>query len=995
MFQLENNQKYIDNGNIFSQSLLINSASKESKKLVVFDNPEKVNIFLKIYRKIFHETEVFELYDNISYMKFLSSSSGTFVCDYNFFYQDLPGEYEINKNTLNIKRLSSYNMQDIVGKLVDFGYKYSEYLSVPGTYKKEWDIISIKTYLSNNFYKISFFWDEVEEMLEIDENYKVLWDHQEINIFNSLTLLEKPKTRILNKKFLNSIDCQTYLVELDLVDDYKNILLNLKNKINFKLIEDWDEISLWICEPKIESLDEFKELLESTRKEKIYNIKIYTKNYKTLSNFLEFNSYFWVDLFEVDFKLDSFIIWNTYYICDDLLWEIFVKQRVKRSVSNNLDLLLQIKSGDYVTHINHWVGIFKEIVVKEFMWVKREYLELEYSGDDKLFIPISELHRLSKYIWNDDPKLTRLNTNEWSKTLKKADDEAAKIAEELLEIYARRKMIKWFSFRRFREQEEEFRNAFKYKHTPDQALAISDILSDMTGEDPMDRLLAWDVWFWKTEVSMNAIYRAFLNKKQTCFISPLVVLAYEHFETIRDRMWAFWVRVEVLTRFTSSREEWAILTKLRNWEIDCIIWTHRLLGHDIQFKDLWLIIVDEEHKFWVKDKEKLNEFKSNLDILSLSATPIPRSLNFALNWLKKISIISTPPPSKKTTKTFLKEFAWETIKEAIEKELVRWGQVIFINNKISFLDNIKKNIEQIIWENAKVIITHGQMDWMELEDRIFDFKRWKYNILLSTTVVENGVNFLNANTILINDAQNFWISSLHQLRWRVGRKDVEWHCYLLYDWAKVGEDWKKRLSVVVNNSHLGAWFELALRDLEIRWAGDILWIRQSGKVNEVWVTIFIKLLERKIKELQKEVVEQKIDTKIELDLSFFIDNSFFWSEEDKIYFFRNIENIETIEDLDFTYKAFTENLDYIPEEFNNLFLILKTKISLQKYNIASIKKVMKNYIIEFSQIWYDVNLVREFLNFDKKRSFTLVTPFKISVPVAEYKGDREFLNWFI
>ncbi|MDD3119867.1 MAG: CarD family transcriptional regulator [Candidatus Gracilibacteria bacterium] len=1040
MQNLQKNTHYINSGNSFSQSYLIGNNFKKEKKLIIFDNDEKLLNFSKIYSFLIKDEDIFELKDEFSYMSFLNAKSGTFLVNYDLFYSEFPSEYEISKNSLCLKKGENSKIEEVIKKLVDFSYKYSDFL-VEGSYKKDGDILSIKPFSSKNFYKISFFGDEVEEILEVDENFKIIGGENELIFFNankSSDFLSQKRKENINADFLKNINCLTFVIELDFVDDFKIFIENLKNKIVFKSIEDGGETDLGIFTPKIDSLEELKDFLgrknsearsknvipiplsgkesivasildpstiarddkemiaRDDKNEKQQIINIYTKNHKTLSNFIEYNSFVRINLFDTNLKLESFCLENEYFICDDILGEIFVKKRVRRSVSSNIDLLLQIKPGDYITHINHGVGIFNQIILKEISSIKREYVELEYSEHDKLFVPISELHRLSKYIGQENPKLTRLNTNEWSRILKKADEEVEKIAQELLEIYAKRKIIKGFPFLPFSSQEKEFTQAFKYDHTADQQSSIFEILDDMNKEDPMDRLLVGDVGFGKTEVAMNAIYRAFLNKKQTCFISPLVVLAYEHFETLQDRLGSFGVKVEILTRFSTSREENLVLSKLQNGEIDCVIGTHKLLGESIIFKNLGLLIIDEEHRFGVKDKEKINAMKSNLDILSISATPIPRSLNFALNGIKQISIISTPPPSKKPIKTFLKEFSWETIKDAVLSEIERGGQIIFINNRISFLEIIKKNLAQIIGDKAKIVITHGQMDGTELEDRIIDFKKGKFNILISTTVVENGVNFLNANTVIINDAQNFGISSLHQLRGRVGRKDVEGHCFLLYDKDKTNEEGKKRLSVIVNNSYLGAGFELALRDLEIRGAGDILGVRQSGKAQEVGITIFLKLLEEKINELKTGEKKKETEIRIELDISYYIENDFFGSEEDKIHFFRNLENIENEEDLDYAYRTFVESNDLVPEELENLFLVLKSKLSLKHYKVASVRKVLKNYFIEFDKNEMKLELLKEFLRiFDKKKDFVIITPFKISVETQLFKNDKEFLKIFV
>lgn len=402
-------------------------------------------------------------------------------------------------------------------------------------------------------------------------------------------------------------------------------------------------------------------------------------------------------------------------------------------------------------------------------------------------------------------------------------------------------------------------------------------------------------------------------------------------------------------------------------------------------------MIDEEHKFGVLDKEKINAMKSNIDILSLSATPIPRSLNLALSGVKKISVLATPPPMKKAVTTIVMKWNETVIKEAVEKELARGGQVIFLHNRVASIDSIRRQLTGMLGKHVRIAITHGKLDGMQLEDTIIDFKNGKYDILLSTTVIENGVNFLNANTIFIDDAERFGLAQLHQLRGRVGRKDRDATCYLLYHKEHLDSDGKKRLLTIVNNSDLGAGFEIALRDLEIRGAGDVLGIKQSGKTQDTGLSLYFTLLEEKIEELRSGVVPAKNNCKIELDISYFIEDSFFDSELDKIRFFRNIESIDTLEDLEYTHRTFEEANEELPESFENLFLLLRARIVFRKFGVTSLGKIGSSYVFELDPAT-EVQTVRGFLELDTTGDFVLVSVHKIKVSVKEFKGDRDFLE---
>jgi transcription-repair coupling factor (superfamily II helicase) len=426
------------------------------------------------------------------------------------------------------------------------------------------------------------------------------------------------------------------------------------------------------------------------------------------------------------------------------------------------------------------------------------------------------------------------------------------------------------AFAIFRDKEETFRKAFSYEHTEDQARAIEEIFQDMEEPHPMDRLLSGDVGFGKTEVAMNAIYKAYLSGVQTALISPLLVLADEHYETLTERLSPFGVKVGIMTRMQSEKEIRETLRSLKDGSIHVVVGTHRLLSDDIIFAKLGLLIIDEEHKFGVTHKEKIKKMRVGIDILALSATPIPRSLNLALSGVKKISILATPPKKKKPIETIVTRWDERMIKNAIIHELTRSGQVIIIFNRIRGIESIKEEILLMFAESApkaplergadlqranqggafdrnltplpllegvqqtpKIVVTHGQMPGDDIEDRIHAFKKHKYDILLTTTIIENGVNFLSANTILIIDPEDFGLASLHQLRGRVGRKDQEGYCYLIYRKTELSKDEKHRLITIANNNHLGAGFEIAMRDMEIRGAGDVLGIKQAGKSKDV------------------------------------------------------------------------------------------------------------------------------------------------------------------
>jgi len=1057
--ELELNKHYINYWSIFSRLLLLVSHLKNNDNyLIVVENEKILNNYLKIAE--FVAVDLYNLSNFSDFTNLLYNNYWKYIVTKDFFNLDIDKFSQLEyRDIFTLKVWEDIEISDITKKMNEFWYHYSDYDN-PWHFRVTWDLFNFTDYLENNV-KVSFWWNTIEEIYLNDKkvDFYHFWRNQVLDFFK---LKNTTNNEILSKcsstKMLFIID------SLDFYSSYDEIISNVgeygwiqkplptspcqgrKNNENYpsyiifnSLSENDTYIDLSIDDLFIEKLEDFKILLESSATKKY----IFTKNRNTIKNFLELNNLHNVEIFDTTLtNLKSFKInWNqpTIVICDDNISRIFVKKRIRRSLSKNLDLMMQIKPWDFIVHIDHGIWIFREIVTKELPWtswsdvIKKEYITIEYKNNDKLFVPITEVSRVSKYVWVDNPKLTWLSTKEWERKLKKVSEDVEIIAKELLDVYAKRKLVKWYKFKSFPKEEGIFANSFNHIYTEDQLHVIWEIYKEMESENPMDRLLSWDVWFGKTEIAFASIYKSIINWKQAALISPLVVLAYEHYEKAIDRFSDFPINIWVVTRFEKPAVIKATLEKLKNWSIDLIIWTHRLLSEDIQFKDLWLLVVDEEHKFWVKDKEKIKQYKWNIDILSMSATPIPRSLNMALNWIKSVSMLTTPPIGRQPIQTVVMSFDDKVIFDAGKREFDRWGQLFFIHNRVETINAVWNYLKNIFpWK--KIAIAHWQLSWDSLEQRIIEFKRRQYDILLATTVVENGIDFANVNTIFINDAQNFWISQIHQLRWRVGRSDKKWYCYLLFKKDKIKEDAAKRLKTIVDYSHLWAWFELAVKDLEIRWGWDILGIRQSGQAHEIWVNLFIEMLEDKVEELKNKVdrwidlnqtknplnsfstqtktplnsplfrgdedtgdfrwTYKKISTSIDLNIQAYIDDMFFSSELDKINFYREIESLDNLEDLENIIGDFKEINQNIPKSTSNFFDLLKIKLKASEYMIISIKKLWINYQIDFNE---DINVeqLKNFLKLDKEVKFSVVWLNKLRSSQKNFENEEKFLKYML
>ncbi len=994
---LEKDNFYINSWNIFSKLLLLNKELlKDNSFLIIVETEKVIQNYLKISEYL--NIKINSLSRVSDFVNMYYNKKSNYIVSKDFFNIKLDNftQFEYH-NVFKIDKSINIDITQITEKLNKFWYSFSNHNN-KNTFNILWDTLSITDNIWDTV-KISFWWDSIDSIVLEQESLDTYYIWSNINIEYS---------EVFNKNIEIPSEVLTVVDSLDFFSTYDSIMWYLSNFISFNTLKtNTKSINLWINDLFLEKIDDLKNILEEESIEKY----IITKNKKTIENFLELNNLLWkIKIYESSLNnLKSFRFSSLdkgrlggVCICDDNISRIFVRKRIKRKLSQNLDLLMQIKQWDYIVHIDHWVGIFREIIEKNVAWVKKEYITLEYRNNDKLFVPITEVSRVSKYVWAEKPNLTWLSTKDWEKKLKKAKWDIEIIAWELLEIYAKRKMQKGIKFESYPEQEQRFANSFEYTYTQDQLNIISDIYKDMESTNPMERLLSWDVGFWKTEIAFASIYKAIINNKQAALISPLVVLAYEHYEKAKERFKDFPINIWVVTRFEKKAVIEATLEKLKTWKIDLIIWTHRLLSEDIQFKDLWYLVVDEEHKFWVKDKEKIKKFKWNIDILSMSATPIPRSLNMALNWVKSTSMLTTPPVGRQAVSTMVSSFEDRLIFDAWKKEFDRWGQLFFIHNRVETIEAMWNYLSNI-FPTKKIAIVHWQLPWDKLETRIIDFKRKKYDILLATTVVENGIDFSNVNTIFINEAQNFWISQIHQLRWRVGRSDRKWYCYLLFKKDKIKQDAAKRLKTIVDYSHLWAWFELAVKDLEIRWWWDILGIRQSGHSQDIWMNLFLKMLEEKVEELKnivdnnkktKKEEKTKIITNIDLNIEAYINNDFFTTELDKLNFYREIESIDTLVDLKTIITDFKEINKIKDEATNNFFDLLKLRIKSSKYKIINIKKVWINYQLDFEKNT-SLEDLKAFLDLDKELKFSVVSITKVRTSIKNFANEKKFIQYML
>jgi len=606
-----------------------------------------------------------------------------------------------------------------------------------------------------------------------------------------------------------------------------------------------------------------------------------------------------------------------------------------------LDFLTSLKTNDYVVHANHGIGRFLGLEKKTVDDVTREYMKIGYAENDKLYVPIDQADKVNKYIGAEDapPRLTRLGSAEWDTITRKVQKETEVIAKELLALYAQRRQAKGFAFKPDNNEQERFEATFPYEETPGQMKAILDTKRDMEKNTPMDRLVCGDVGFGKTEIAMRAAFKAVQSGKQVAFISPITILADQHYRSFSKRMEGFNVRLALMSRFRTPAQQKETLRRMERGEVDIVIGTHRLLQSDVKFKDLGLVIVDEEQRFGVKQKEALKRLKTEVDVLTLTATPIPRTLNIALNKLRDISTINTPPPGRLPVITEVRRFSQGLIREAILREISRGGQVYFLHNRVQTIDSMADKLRALVPE-ARFGVAHGKLGSGDLEERILAFKDHKYDVLVSSTIIENGIDLANANTLIVNNAERLGLAQLYQLRGRVGRGRTQAYAYFLYHGQRLKLDAKKRLKAIVEATELGSGFQIAMKDLEIRGAGDILGAKQHGVINVVGVSHFIRMLNKAVDDLKAGKVtraEEPEEVAIELPLTAYIPDDYIVSSKEKINAYQKMAACDNMEYLTEIKEELIEEYGKMPTEVINLVRILELKILAKKAKLVSIK----------------------------------------------------------
>ena len=652
-----------------------------------------------------------------------------------------------------------------------------------------------------------------------------------------------------------------------------------------------------------------------------------------------------------------------------------------------------LRIGDYVVHKNYGIGIYIGVNTITADGTTKDYIKLKYQNDDILYVPTNQLDSIRKYNGGDtlNPPINKLGSKDWRETKERVKKNLRAVARELIELYAKRDKAKGHAFSKDTPWQTQFEDQFPYQETDDQLRCIEEVKKDMESQKPMDRLLCGDVGYGKTEVAIRAAFKAVMDHKQVAYLVPTTVLAGQQYEEFKERMKDFPIKVEILNRFKSAKYQKEVIKKLALGEVDIVIGTHRLLSKDIEFKDIGLLIIDEEQRFGVKAKEKIKEYKANIDVLTMTATPIPRTLHMSVVGIRDMSVIYEPPQNRKPVQTYVLEYDPEVIKEAITKELERDGQVFYIFNNVENIQKKADDISRLVPE-AKVSYAHGRMTGKEIEDIMQEFIEKNTNVLVCTTILESGIDIPNANTIIVENADRMGLAQLYQIRGRVGRSSRQGYAYITYKKDKMlAEVADKRLKAIKEFTEFGSGFKIAMRDLEIRGAGSLLGEIQSGHLEQVGYDTYCNLLDEVVKEMQGKEIEPDIDIQIDLNVTSYIPDEYISDSSQKIEIYQNIALCKNEQDIQNVVDEIIDRFGNMPGELENLLDIARIKYLAKPQYITKIASKKTSVVFTYDQKKFNVDIVKLVETYKNKVKFQPGIKPMITLNIGT-TNERQILN---
>ena len=882
--------------------------------------------------------------------------------------EGIPQEDKIRQSVLRLKVGDEIAHEEIVQSLFDCGFQRVDFVGEPGQFAIRGAIVDIFSYSYNDPFRISFFGDDIDSINVFDCNTQLSKEKVEIaEIYPDIAASEEGESQM---QITDMLPDDT-LVWLDSSDMYKN-------KDFFPELERFRRIYLELplsrqnenavrfsIAPQPVFNKNFELLTEDIRKrlEEGFRVRIYGEKrsqLERLHSILSQNGGIMPE-FVAGKNIHNGFIDNENKVCcysDHEIFDRFHRVSIRRTVEKSEQLtindLTSFAIGDYIVHIDYGVGIFGGLVrMKDDKGRMHEVVKLMYKDNDVVFVSVHALHKISRYKSKDSepPKIHKLGSKVWQNLKASTKSKVKDIAKDLIQLYAKRKGAKGFAFSPDTYLQQELESSFMYEDTPDQEKAVLAVKRDMEDDCPMDRLVCGDVGFGKTEVAVRAAFKAVTDSKQVAVLVPTTILALQHYNTFRNRLKDFPCNIDYVSRLRTAKEVSDIQKRLKAGTLDIVIGTHKLIGKGFEFKDLGLLIIDEEQKFGVTAKERLRQLKASVDTLTLTATPIPRTLQFSLLGARDLSIISTPPPNRIPVQTEIMLFDSDEIKKIINYELGRGGQIFFLHNRVEELQSIHDILHRLV-PDMKICVAHGQMEAKVLENKILDFMAGDYDMLLCTTIIENGLDVPNANTIIINQAQNIGLSDLHQLRGRVGRSNRRAFCYLIVPpLLSITEDARRRLKAIESFSDLGSGFNIAMQDLDIRGAGNLLGAEQSGFITDMGFETYQKILAEAMEELG---VETGIMTKssnesyvsdctIETDQLALIPDTYIDVTAEKIRIYKELDSLTSDKDMENMGKRLEDRFGKMPEELVRLFDIVRIRQLGLKLGFEKI--IIKNGVI--------------------------------------------------
>ena len=1035
-----------------SKSLAFSSTLKKGVNIVIMDNKDEAQFFTNDLYNLLDEESVFFFPASSNYVSnkintikdssqkvqrsaaisalnaFISSKSSdkhlVLVAYPASIYENVPNSNVLKKNILTIKKGEMVSHEFIKEALFEYKFEKVDFVGEPGQFALRGGIIDLFSYSSDKPYRIDFFGNEVESIREFDTNtQRSLKELQQVEIFPNIYDEGGVETGdgINIFEFVGKKGCTVWVNDITVLqgEQYDSVRESIFNNkvISFNNLKESDAEVEFRISPQPSFNKNFGLLLSDINR-KIqdgYTIYISSENerqFERLRNIFAHNNGDNISAVpkftELNCSIHTGFVDTITKVClytDHQIFDRYHRVKMKREVPRSerltLNELSAFQIGDYIVHIDHGVGIFGGLVKTSLNGKVQEAIKLIYKDNDVIFVSIHGIHRISRYKSKESaaPKIYKLGTGAWEKLKTQTKNKVKDIAKDLIKLYAERRQAKGFSFSPDSYLQHELEASFMYEDTPDQLKTTQAVKEDMEKEYPMDRLVCGDVGFGKTEIAVRAAFKAAVDGKQVALLVPTTILALQHYKTFCRRLKDFPCNIEYLSRLKTAKEIKQIAENLKSGKTDIVIGTHRLLNKEIQFKDLGLLIIDEEQKFGVAAKEKLRQLKLSVDTLTLSATPIPRTLQFSLLGARDLSIINTPPPNRLPVQTEIIDFNEEVIRDAINYELERGGQVYFVHNRVEDILAVEDIIRRIC-PGIKTCVGHGQMDPKELEGKILDFMAGDYDILIATTIVENGIDIPNANTIIINQAQNFGLSDLHQLRGRVGRSNQKAFCYLIVpSMASITDDARRRLRAIEAFSDLGSGFNIAMQDLDIRGAGNLLGGEQSGFIADMGFETYQRILAEAFMEIKQEegnisnreiVKEAKkgekneqmykaalmsgsgqekfiTDCTIDTDMELLIPDSYISITSEKIRLYKELDAISTQEALDKFIEDLRDRFGELPQQLVQLTYVVRLRweaIQLGFERIVLKNNVMLVYFVGNQQSpYYSSPLFASILNY--------------------------------